>query len=66
METESEEEWNEWPEKAKEAMNKPAKKAAYIYTRVIGNRYGKKKMTAEEQLNMIAWINEHISRTGQE
>ena len=62
-------EWEAWPQKAKEAMNKPAKKAAYIYTRVIADRHGKKKMSSAEQLTMIEWITDHIeqssSQTGQ-
>ena len=66
LETESEKHWMEWPQEAKEAMIEPARKAAYIYTRVHSHGDGNRKMTASEQLVMIDWIKEHISQTGQE
>ena len=60
---ENEKEWAEWPEDAKEVMNEPARKAAYIYTRVIPNNEGRQKMTSSEQLTMIEWIKEHMGQT---
>ena len=63
LQPESEKDWEEWPETVKKAMSDPARKAAYIYTRVIPDRDGKQKMSSAEQLTMIEWIKEHMGQT---
>ena len=63
LQPESEKEWSEWPDETKEVMNEPARKAAYIYTRVLPDRNGRQKMSSSEQLVMIDWIKEHMAQT---
>ena len=63
LQPESEKEWSEWPEAVREVMSEPARKAAYIYTRVIPDRNGRQKMLSSEQLAMIEWIRQHIGQT---